>query len=328
MTPRGPAPAYGLPQRGYVRSVQVVLAHADRAVRRRFVRVLSHVGHDVREAETAVAAVESCRESPPDVVLADVALCRDAVGEEMLHALKGDAQAYRSAVVLLERADLDLDTAVVALRRGVQDFLVEPVGDAELVARVEAAGRTKVLQEELVVQSERLEAMLFEDPLTGLSNRRFILTQLAGAVSGARRHDRPLTIAIVDIDHFKSVNDRFGHAAGDRVLAAVAGSLREHLRAEDQLGRLGGEEFLAVLPDVDAPAGAAAAEKLRDEVARVGVEHDGRELNVTVSIGWAAWDGAEAPEELLRRADEALYDAKRGGRDRVRGAPATVQRRT
>ena len=309
---------------GYLRGVQVILAHADPGVRRRFTRVLSHVGHDVEDVDTAEAALERCRAAPPDVVLVDVELYRDEQG--LLAALKGDPEAYRSAVVLLERPDLDLDTAVAALRRGVQDFLVEPIGDAELVARVEAAGRTKVLQEELVVQSERLEAMLFEDPLTGLSNRRFILTQLAGAVSAARRHGRPLTIAIVDIDHFKSVNDTHGHAAGDRVLAAVAGSLREQLRAEDQLGRLGGEEFLALLPDAGASAAAAVAEKLRAEVAALRVEHDGLDTGVTVSIGWAAWEG-EPPEELMRRADEALYDAKRSGRDRVEGAPATVQRR-
>jgi two-component system cell cycle response regulator len=300
--------------------VQVVLAHADPAVRRRFIRVLSHVGHEVRETDTAAGAVERCRESPPDVLLADVALCHDAVGEGMLNALKGDPEAYRSAVVLLERPDLDLETAVVALRRGVQDFLVEPIGDAELVSRVEAAGRTKVLQEELVVQSGRLEAMLFEDPLTGLSNRRFILTQLAGAVSGARRHHRPLTIAIVDIDHFKSVNDRHGHAAGDRVLAAVAGCLREHLRAEDQLGRLGGEEFLMLLPDTASAAARAVAEKLRTEVAAAPAP-----AAVTVSAGVATW-AQDTPEALLRRADAALYRAKEGGRDRVMAA--TVHGRT
>ncbi len=305
--------------------MQVILAHADPGVRRRFTRVLSHVGHDVDTVDTAEAALQRCRAAPPDVVLVDVELYRDDE-QGLLAALKGDPEAYRSAVVLLERPNLDLDTAVAALRRGVQDFLVEPIGDAELVARVEAAGRTKVLQEELVVQSERLEAMLFEDPLTGLSNRRFILTQLAAAVSAARRHERPLTIAIVDIDHFKSVNDSHGHAAGDRVLAAVAGSLREHLRAEDQLGRLGGEEFLALLPDAGASAAAAAAEKLRSGVAALRVEHAGRDLGVTVSIGWAAWEG-EPAEELMRRADEALYDAKRSGRDRVEGAPASVQRR-
>jgi two-component system, cell cycle response regulator len=306
--------------------VQVVLAHADPEVRRRFARVLSHVGHEVQSVEAAEDAVARCRERPPDVVLVDVALCRDSE-LELLAALKGDPEAYRSAVVLLERHDLDLDTAVSALRRGVQDFLVEPVGDAELVARVEAAGRTKVLQEELVVQSERLEAMLFEDPLTGLSNRRFILTQLAGAVSAARRHERPLTAAVIDIDHFKAVNDEHGHAAGDRVLAAVAGSLRENLRAEDQLGRLGGEEFLALLPDANARAAAVAAEKLRAAVGGLRVVHDGNDLGATVSIGWAAWDG-EMAEELIRRADDALYAAKRSGRDRVEGAPATVQRRT
>ena len=326
ITPKHPFPGVRTLTRGYSGRVQVVLAHADPGVRRRFARVLSHVGHEVEAVDGPEEAIARCRERPPDVLLVDVALCRDAE-HELLAALKGDPEAYRSAVVLHERPDLDLDTAVAALRRGVQDFLVEPVGDAELVARVEAAGRTKVLQEELVVQSERLEAMLFEDPLTGLSNRRFILTQLAGAVSGARRHERPLTAAIVDIDHFKSVNDDHGHAAGDRVLAAVAGSLREHLRAEDQLGRLGGEEFLALLPDVDARAAAAAAEKLRAAVAGLRVAHDGCDLGVTVSIGWAAWDG-ETAEELMRRADEALYEAKRSGRDRVEGAPATVQRRT
>ena len=304
----------------------MVIAHADSGTLSRFVRVLSHVGHDVRAYGTAAEAVDACRRRPPDVVLVDVELCRDD-GQDVLAQLKGDPDAYRSAVVLLERHDLDLDVAVSAPRGGAQDFLVEPVSDAELVARVDAAGSTKVLQEELVVQSERLEALLFEDPLTKLSNRRFILTQLAAAVSAARRHSRALSVAIVDIDHFKAVNDEHGHAAGDRVLAAVASSMREHLRAEDQLGRLGGEEFLALLPDAGARAAATTAEKLRTEVAALAVDLEGSELAVTISAGWAAWEG-ESPEELLRRADEALYAAKRGGRDRVEGAPATVQRRT
>jgi diguanylate cyclase (GGDEF)-like protein len=209
----------------------------------------------------------------------------------------------------------------------VQDFLVEPFADAELVARVEAAGRTTVLQQELMSQAQRLEGLLFEDPLTGLANRRFILTQLAGMVSAARRHGRPLTIAIVDIDHFKAINDHHGHHVGDRVLAAVTAALRRRLRAEDQLGRLGGEEFLALLPDTSAAAGQAAAEKLCDEVSATVTRHQGEDLAVTVSVGWAAWDG-DSPEELLRRADHALYAAKGDGRNRVQGAPATVQRRT
>jgi two-component system, cell cycle response regulator len=305
--------------------VRVILAHAEARTRERFARVLRAIGHDVTAVGAAEAAVARAREDPPDVVLVDVALC-DA--EALLAELKGDPEAYRAAVVLVERAGLDLEAAVGALRRGVQDFLVEPVEDAELVARVEAAGRTKVLQEELVVQSRRLEALIFEDPLTGLSNRRFILTQLGAQVSAARRHGRPFSVAMLDIDHFKAVNDRHGHAAGDHVLGEVTHALREHLRAEDQLGRLGGEEFLALLPDAADKAAAAAAEKLRAEVQERAVEVEGHVLSLTMSIGWATWDGAEEADELLRRADDALYEAKRRGRNRVEGAPATLPRRT
>jgi len=304
--------------------VKVVLAHADAVARDRFANVLARVGHDVVAVDSGELAVAHARKEAPDVVLVDVALC-DV--DALLASLKRDAAAYRSAVVLVERADLDLEAAVDALRRGVQDFLVEPVGDAELVARVEAAGRTTVLQEELVVHSRRLEALIFEDPLTGLANRRFILTQLGGQISAARRHGRPFSIAILDIDHFKGVNDRHGHAAGDHVLGEVTHTLRQNLRAEDQLGRLGGEEFLALLPDAGDDAAATAAEKLRAEVEARRVAYDGEALRVTLSAGWATWDG-EAPEELLRRADAALYEAKRRGRNRVAGAPATLPRRT
>jgi two-component system, cell cycle response regulator len=306
--------------------MRVVLAHASAVAREHLGGTLAAVGHEVIPAASAEEALVRCREADPDVTVLDVALCRDD-GIEVLQAIKCDLEAYRTAVVLLEHADLDLDSAVEALRRGVQDFLVEPFADAELVARVEAAGRTAVLQQELMVQAQRLEGLLFEDPLTGLANRRFILTQLAGMVSAARRHGRPLAAAIVDIDHFKAINDRFGHGVGDRVLATVTAALRHRLRAEDQLGRLGGEEFLALLPDTDADAAQVAADELRAAVAAAAIAHDGAPLGLTVSVGWAAWDG-ESPEELLRRADEALYDAKARGRDLAVGSPASLHRRT
>ena len=200
------------------------------------------------------------------------------------------------------------------MRRGVQDYLVEPVADGEVLTRVEAAARTKDLQQELVAQGARLEALLREDALTGLSNRRAILTQLGGMVSGARRHGHPLSIAVCDLDHFKRVNDTHGHKAGDEVLVAAAHAMGTHLRAEDQLGRLGGEEFLVLLPDTDADAAVHVAERMRAEVATAPTP-----VPVTVSIGIATWDG-EAPEELLHRADEALYAAKDAGRDRVMAA--------
>jgi two-component system, cell cycle response regulator len=292
--------------------MRVVVAHGRAGERRRFRRVLAEAGHEVAECDCPDDALDRCLEWAPDVAVID-----EDAGNGLLERIKGDPTAFRTAVLLVEPQDPPVARATAALERGVQDILVEPVRDAELLTRVQAAGRTKGLQEEIVAQAKRLEALLFEDPLTGLANRRFILTGLSGMVSGARRHDRPLTIAIIDIDHFKSVNDTRGHAEGDRVLAAVAHALRDHLRAEDQLGRLGGEEFLALLPETDARAAHKAAEKMRTSVAEVGV---------TVSIGWAAW-GGESADELLGRADDALYTAKRRGRDCVVGAPATLPRR-
>jgi diguanylate cyclase (GGDEF)-like protein len=274
--------------------------------------VLADAGHEVTECDDAVDAIECCRRWRPDVAVVDA----DA-GNGLLERIKGDADAFRTAVLLVEPGTPPVEYAAQALERGAQDILVEPVNDAELVIRVQAAGRTKGLQEEIVAQAERLEALLFEDALTGLANRRFILTQLTGMVSGARRHHRPLTAAVIDVDHFKTVNDTHGHAEGDKVLAAVAHALREHMRAEDQLGRLGGEEFLALLGDTSAEDAPAAFEKLRASVQDVGV---------TVSIGWAAWEG-ESADILLQRADDALYAAKARGRDCVVAAPATLPRR-
>jgi two-component system cell cycle response regulator len=276
---------------------------------------LAAAGHDVLETDDTTHGLALCREHAPDVALVHVGCC-----EDLIAAIKADPVAYGTAVIRIERRGGDPAAVVAALDVGVHDVLLEPVDPAELLMRVLAAARTKDLQLELVAQGLRLEALLREDALTGLSNRRAILTQLAGMVSGARRHGHPLSIAIVDLDHFKRINDRFGHPTGDDVLVASVTAMRAHLRAEDQLGRLGGEEFLVLLPDTAGDAAIAVAEKLRMEVAAAPAP-----VSVTVSVGVATW-GDEDPAELLRRADEALYAAKDAGRDRV--LAATLHGRT
>jgi two-component system cell cycle response regulator len=295
--------------------MRVLLAHALTPKRRRIARVLGEAGHEVREVSEPGDALALCREWSPDVALIHVECCGDLVCR-----IKGDPVAYGTAIVMIERPHLDPAHALEGMRKGIQDYLVEPLADGEVVTRVEAAALTKELREELVAQGARLEALLREDALTGLSNRRAVLTQLAGMVSAARRHGHPLSIAIVDLDHFKHVNDTHGHKVGDAVLVAAAHAMGTHLRAEDQLGRLGGEEFLVLLPDTDGEAAGYAAEKLRAEVAAAPTP-----VPVTVSIGVATWDG-EAPEDLLQRADEALYAAKEAGRDQV--LAATLHGRT
>jgi two-component system cell cycle response regulator len=295
--------------------MRVLLAHALSPKRRRIARVLGEAGHEVREVAEADEALALCRAWSPDVALIHSECCGDLVC-----GIKSDPNAYGTAIIMIERPGLDPARALDGMRRGIQDFLVEPLADGEVLTRVEAAARTKELREELVAQGARLESLLREDALTGLSNRRAVLTQLAGMVSAARRHGHPLSIAILDLDHFKLINDTYGHKVGDDVLVAAAHAMGTHLRAEDQLGRLGGEEFLVLLPDTDAEAAGHAAEKLRVEVAAAPIP-----MPVTVSIGVATWDG-EAPEDLLHRADEALYAAKEAGRDRV--LAATLHGRT
>jgi two-component system, cell cycle response regulator len=289
--------------------MRVLVVHPHAQDRRRFVRVLANAGYQVAEAADPAAALVRCRAEHPDVTI-----LHGELSDGLVAKIKADAHAYGTAIVMVAPAGLDPAAATRGQREGVVDFLVEPVADGEVVARVEAAGRTKDLQHELMAQGARLEALLREDALTGLLNRRAILTQLAGMVSGARRHGHPLSIGILDLDAFKAINDEHGHHVGDDVLVAAVRAMRAHLRAEDQLGRLGGEEFLMLLPDTASAAARSVAEKLRTEVAAAPAP-----VAVTVSVGVATW-AQETPEQLLRRADAALYRAKEGGRDRVMAA--------
>jgi two-component system cell cycle response regulator len=311
--------------------VNVVVAHPSPDARRELCAPLELFGFGVIEAADPATALASCREKRPEVALihADVAL--DWSGVSLLDELKGDPEAFATAVVLIAGQGITMQTAQEELRRGAQDLLFEPVAPVELLARVRSAARTKILQEELVGQSRRLETMLHEDPLTGLFNRRYVLTRLDGLISGARRHGRPLSVAMVDIDNLQRVNDAHGHEAGDAALVGVAIALRDRLRAEDQLGRLGGEEFLALLPDADESAAATVSEKARSSVEALRIPIDELELSMTVSVGWATWDGVEDADGFVKRADHALYEAKNAGRNTVRGGQsvsASLRRRT
>ena len=298
--------------------------HPDPALGAQARSLLAPLGHRVVAVQDAAAGLALCREQVPDVVLADAGL-RLPDGGALLDAVKRDIDLFRIAVVMVT-GELDPEAVASALRRGAQDILREPVDPAELMARVQAAARTKTLQEELTEQSRRLESLIFGDELTGAFNRRFLLTQLAALVSGARRHDRPLSIVMLDIDHFKAINDEHGHAAGDAVIAAVAHTMRDRLRQEDWVGRLGGEEFLALLPDDTGLGAETVAEGLRTAIEHMGVRVGEEILRITVSVGWATLEPDEDPDSLLRRADDALYEAKRAGRNVTRGA-ATLRRR-
>jgi len=271
-------------------------------------------GFAVREAADLQQALLSLRRDRADAVVLDLTTGeRDdlaAVGR-----LRAEAVLEGVALVAVVRA-AQRDRALEALGAGADEYVCEPVDGRELVARVLAARRRRLLEHELRTRNAALERLTSTDVLTGLRNRRGLEEEARRLVSRARRHGRSVAALVLDVDHFKAVNDEHGHAAGDVALRQIAARLRGALRAEDVLGRWGGEEFLALLPDTGALGAAMAAERLRRAVADSPVGTQSTARWMTVSVGWALWDGHD-PDGLIEAADRELLAAKRSGRDRV-----------
>ncbi|WP_448206381.1 diguanylate cyclase [Azospirillum sp. sgz302134] len=192
--------------------------------------------------------------------------------------------------------------------------LYERLREANETLEARVAERTRALEE----ANAKLEELATIDPLTGVWNRRHFLEFAAAELGRARRHGRRLSVFLLDLDHFKAVNDGYGHAAGDEVLRTAVARARGALRTSDQIARFGGEEFVILLPETDLPGAHIVAERVRAAIAGAPVSVDGRHVTVTGSLGVAEWNGAEPSiEQTLRRADAALYEAKQAGRNCV-----------
>jgi two-component system cell cycle response regulator len=209
---------------------------------------------------------------------------------------------------------------------GANDWLVQPIDPNELRARARNQIRRKFYQDRLRSDLGTALEMALTDPLTGLYNQRYLHRHLGGLMDSGQ--GRPLALLMIDVDHFKSVNDRFGHASGDRALRLIADSLRVNTRVFDSVARYGGEEFVVVMPGTAVAEAVAAAERLRAAIELIDFTlQDGTRVPLTVSIGLACTpDASGSPHLLLQAADTALYEAKRNGRNRVeeaRTAPVT-----
>ena len=202
---------------------------------------------------------------------------------------------------------------------GVTDYLIRPIDRQELLARVQTQIKRRRYSDYLRKRLETCFELSIIDPLTQLHNRRYLDSHLNTLVSEAKANSRPLSILMIDIDHFKSINDTYGHDAGDIILRECAGRLRQNSRGVDLSARVGGEEFVIVMPDTDRIRAAAVGERLRAAIAEQPFKiNDDITIRVTASVGLGSLDNPEEePAAILKRADKALYAAKRHGRNRV-----------
>lgn len=225
-------------------------------------------------------------------------------------------------IVLLTVKDTKSDI-VQGLEAGADDYLTKPFEPNELLARLNVGRRIVEKQLLLKEAGEKSEQMAMTDPLTGLNNRRFLSEHLPKELKRALRYRRPLALIMCDIDHFKKINDTYGHTAGDLVLKTLADCFREQLRTDvDLFVRYGGEEFIIVLPETNVPQAIEVAERLRKIIAAKPVNFQDKTIKITVSFGVSGLDDnctEVSPDKLIDRADELLYDCKKEGRNRVKG---------
>jgi two-component system cell cycle response regulator len=222
---------------------------------------------------------------------------------------------------ILAIADGDDNTRLArGLEIGINDYLIRPIDKNELMARARTQVRKKRYTERLRDNVQLSIEAAITDALTGLHNRRYMESHLATLVSQSHARRKPLSVLVLDIDFFKSVNDTYGHDAGDDVLREFAVRVRKSIRGIDLACRLGGEEFVVVMPDTDMGVAATVAERLRRRIAseKFPIEQGRGAIDVTISIGLAGLEGeGDKAGNLLKRADQALYRAKRDGRNRV-----------
>ena len=289
-------------------SYRVLIVDDDRDLASRYSLVLRDAGMLVEILQDPAQIFEHLRNFNPEVVLLDVNMPH-CTGPELAQIIRCNDDWLRIPIIYLS-AETDIAKQMNALIKAGDDFVTKPISDNALVAAVfSRAQRARLLSD-----------ALSRDSLTGLLKHGDIKEQVAIELERALRTGDRASVVMLDIDHFKRVNDEHGHAAGDNVIRALANLLRQRLRRVDSLGRYGGEEFLAVLPDCTPQQAKQIVDEIRERFAELRFIADGGEFSCTLSAGVAGTDVHSQAEQLRERADKALYAAKHGGRNQVRVA--------
>ena len=296
---------------------RVLVVEKSRFTTQRLSEYLGEADHEVVCAETGERALELGRAQQFDLVIVGI----DLGGEDGLRLCSQfrSQEETRHLPLLLLLEDMDLPRLAKGLDLGVTDYLVKPLDRGELLARVRTQVRRRRYHDRLRERIQTSMSMAFTDSLTGLYNRRYLMTHLDRKLMGIAETGKPVSVMLFDVDHFKAVNDTHGHGVGDDVLVKLAEVASDNLRSVDLVARLGGEEFVVVMPESNAATAIQVAERLCAQVAESTIDlPDGTPLSVTISIGVATSETAEEmADDLIERADGALYTAKNAGRNRV-----------
>ncbi|MES2820774.1 MAG: PleD family two-component system response regulator [Pseudomonadota bacterium] len=268
-------------------------------------RVLNSAGIVTSTLIEPIEAMTVLADFQPDLIILDMYM-PECSGTELAKVIRHNDR-YVSVPIIYLSAEDDLDKQLDAMSEGGDDFLTKPIKPRHLIATV----RNRA------ARARNLRARMVRDSLTGLYNHTHILQLLDDARFRARRDEQPLTFAMLDIDHFKKVNDTYGHPMGDRVIKSLALFLKQRLRKTDHIGRYGGEEFAVVLPDTTAEDALKVLDEIRRRFAEIIYPAQPQDLSCTFSCGIAQLHKGQDIKSLSRQADEALYVAKHGGRNRV-----------
>lgn len=292
-------------------------------VREEVRRLIPRLGvvSDVREATNGIEAYKKVLENPADLILCDLVM-PSVDGFKFIGLLRGRPE-LRDLPVILLTGQTDVDTKIHGLELGASDYITKPFDEGELLARIRVQLKIKALQDELRRSNEKLTELSSTDPLTGLFNRRHFMHSLAVEVDRTIRYEQPLSFAIFDVDHFKRLNDTYGHQTGDDVLRGFGTLLKSAIRTTDVAGRYGGEEFCVILPQTASVGAEEFANRFRTALEEKTFRSQGQELRITLSGGVASCPSplVHSGEDLIRLADEALYRAKSSGRNRIVAAP-------
>jgi diguanylate cyclase (GGDEF)-like protein len=294
-------------------------------------RILTNQGYLVCLETSGITAIATAKNNPPDLILLDIYL-PEMDGYDVCRRLKKIDQLKDVPIIFISTLSDVLDK-VKAFSVGGIDYITKPFDFEEVLARVKTHLKIRKLQTQLEEKTANLEAEIARrikaeeelkrlaalDSLTGINNRRTFFELAEIEMERALRYGNSITLLMMDIDHFKKVNDCFGHLAGDQILINVANLCRKNLRSFDLVARYGGEEFIAMLPRTDLQVGESIAERMRRLVKKKEYNCKQHTITVTMSVGVAEVDRAKPVtlETLIEQADQALYQAKRSGRNRV-----------